>query len=213
MLHRYFHPLLFLAALFATVSAASGSKLYKWTDAQGRVHYSDKIPPDAAAREREVKSSQGMTVERVEAAKSREQLEAERRQREQEEAQRRAEEEAARKQAHADRTLLLTFSSTREIERARDDRVAAIDGQMALTRSRIETLQSQLEKTRQQAATAERTGRRAPQDLHNRAGDIERQISEAETFIQTRERERAAIAERFEADLARYKELKAAQDR
>lgn len=212
MPHRYFHALLFLIALFAAFSAASGSKLYKWTDAQGRVHYSDKIPPDAAAREREIKSSQGMTLERVEAAKSREQLEAERRQREQEEARRQAEEEAARKQAHADRTLLLTFSSTKEIERARDDRIAAIDGQITLTRSRIETLQNQLEKTRQQAATAERTGRGTPQELHNRARDIERQISEAETFIATRQRERAAIIERFEADLARYKELKAGQN-
>ena len=211
MQHRHFLAPLLLVVLFT--ATASGSKLYKWTDAQGRVHYSDRVPPDAAAQEREIKSSRGTTLERVEAAKSREQLEAEQRQREQEEARRKAEEEAARQQAHADRTLLLTFSSTKEIERARDDRIAAIDGQITLTRSHIETLQAQLDKTRQQAANAERTGRGAPQDLHNRARDIERQISEYQVFIQIRERERAAIAERFEADLTRYKELKAVQSR
>ena len=213
MHYKHVYAPFLLLAFILTISDADSSKLYKWTDAQGRVHYSDKVPPDAAAREREVKTKQGMTVERVEAAKSREQLAAEQRLREQEAARRKAEEEAAQKQAAADRTLLLTFSSTKEIERARDDRTAAIDGQITLTRSHIETLQSELEKVRQQAANVERTGHGTPQNLHNRARDIERQISNYETFIQAREQERAAIIRRFDADLARYQELKAGQAR
>src|SRR5699024_1433819 len=103
--------LLFLSLLLAAQpAAASGKQHYKWTDAQGQVHYSDRLPPDAAAREREVKSSRGITLKRVDASKTREQLDRERQLQEQEETRRRAEEDTRRKQAASDRTLLLTFS-------------------------------------------------------------------------------------------------------
>lgn len=185
----------------------AASKLYKWTDAQGQVHYSDRLPPDAAAREREVKSNRGITLERVDAAKTQAQLDQERQAREQEEARLRAESETQRKQAASDRTLLLTFSTTNEIERARDDRVAAVDGQIDLTRTRIENLQNKLQRTRQQAINAERTGR-DPQELHRRILDMEQQVSGYQDFIRSREQERAEIINQFNADLERYKELK-----
>lgn len=212
MSHR---PLSLLASLLILGSAGSafGSKLYKWTDDQGRVHYSDRIPPEAAAREREIKSDRGLTMVRVEAAKTREQLAAEQAEREREEARRRAEEEAARQQALADRNLLLTFTSTAQIERARDERVALINGQITLTQSSMEKLQEQLQKTREQAANAERTGRGKPEELHKRVRDLERQLAEHAAFVQKREQERAAIIARFDADLARFKELKAAEAR
>jgi hypothetical protein len=206
---RLYTALVVVAALLGAAPAAFGGKLYKWVDANGKVHYSDKIPPDAAAHEREIKSESGSTLGRVEAAKTKEQLEAERLAREQEEARRRAEEESARKQAAADRTLLLTFSSAADIERFRDDRVSAIDGQIRLTRERLEKLQANLEQTRRQAADAERTGRGKPAELHARVGDIERQIDDYNVFIAERQKERAAIISKFDADLARYKELTA----
>jgi hypothetical protein len=198
---------LLLLALLAAVPAAR-SALYKWTDDQGQVHYSDMVPPDAAAHEREVKSSRGITVNRVKAAKTREQLEAERAEREREDARRREEEQARRRQAAADRTLLLTFSNAAEIERARDDRVAAVNGQIALTRDRLERLDNQLKDARQQAAHAERTGRDNLTELHSRIGDLQRRIADYRTFINNREQERANIITKFDADLMRYKELK-----
>jgi|SRR5690625_4412699 len=198
----------FLSALLACHPALA-SKLYKWTDSQGQVHYSDRIPPDAAAHEREVKSSRGITLQRVDAAKTREQLDQEQRAREEEEARRQLESEAARKQAASDRTLLLTFSNTNEIERARDDRVAAIDGQISLTRMRIDNLQNKLQRARQQAVTAERSGRN-PSDLHKRILEMERQVQDYENFIANREQERTDIITQFNADLIRFKQLKAA---
>jgi hypothetical protein len=201
-----FSFLLFLG-VFLIAEPAAASRLYKWTDAQGQVHYSDRLPPDAAAREREVKSNRGLTLERVDAAKTRAQLDQEQQAREQEEARRQAESEIQRKQAASDRTLLLTFSTTDEIERARDDRVAAVDGQIGLTRTRIDNLQDKLQRTRQQAINAERTGRN-PQDLHQRILDMEQQVASYENFIKSREQERAEIISQFNADLSRYQELK-----
>lgn len=198
-----------LIALLAVPVAQA--KLYKWTDAQGRVHYSDKVPPEAVKQEREVKSKSGITVDKVDAAKSREQLEAERAAKAAEEERRRREEEVRRKQEAADRTLLLTFSNANEIVRARDDRVAAIDGQIGLTKDRLAKLDDQLQKARKRAADVERSGRGKPEEAYKRVTDLERQVDEYKTFVAKREAERAEVISKFNADLARYKELKGAE--
>ena len=53
---------LLLAMLIAATPAGAG--VYKWTDAQGRVHYSDDPPPEAKAQQIKVKinSIQGPAV-------------------------------------------------------------------------------------------------------------------------------------------------------
>lgn len=54
--------LLLLAVLVASLHAGAG--IYKWTDAQGHVHYSDDPPPEAKAQQVKVKinSIQGPAV-------------------------------------------------------------------------------------------------------------------------------------------------------
>jgi glutaredoxin len=54
--------LLLLAVLVGSLPAGAG--VYKWTDAQGRVHYSDDPPPEAKAQQIKVKinSIQGPAV-------------------------------------------------------------------------------------------------------------------------------------------------------
>lgn len=202
----------FLALAALILPSVALSKLYKWVDENGKVHYSDRVPPEAARLEREVKTETGVTVEKIDAAKSREQLEAERQAREQEEARRRAEEAAAREQAEKDRILLLTFSSLSEMERARNDRVAALNGRIRLTQSQLEKLQSQLDGAKRQAADAERSGRGTPADMHKRIQDLERQIADRNNLIRQTEAERDAIVERFDHDMARYQELMAKKD-
>lgn len=198
-------PLVVLAIISLLAAAPLQAKLYKWVDEAGNVHYSDKVPPQAADREREVKSEEtGITVDRVEAPPSRAELEAEAR-RQREAAARR---EAERRQAEQDRILLLTFSSVGEMERARDDRVTALESQARLTESRIGKLQAQLEQEKQRAAQAERAGR-SPQPHHQRIAGLERQIADLRQFIASNRAEQAEIRARFARDIARYKELKA----
>ena len=40
------------ASASASASAAAGAEIYRWTDAQGRVHYGDRVPEDAGRLER-----------------------------------------------------------------------------------------------------------------------------------------------------------------
>jgi glutaredoxin len=70
--------LLLIAMLVASTPAGAG--VYKWTDAQGRVHYSDNPPPEAKAQQVKVKinSIQGpavvSTVRDTPAAKAKEKV-------------------------------------------------------------------------------------------------------------------------------------------
>lgn len=204
MQHRHI-PIAALGLVLAlTCGSASADKLYKWVDQDGRVHYSDKVPPEAAAHGRELKSERGLTIQRVAPAKTPEQIEAERRAQAEEEARRAAE----AKQAEQDRILLMTFSSTAEIIRARDDRLAAIDARIRLTEENLRKLQTQLEQAQRQAVEQERSGSAALEATHKRIADLQRQVNEHQNFIAKRQQERAALEARFDADLARFKELK-----
>ena len=198
-------------ALTLTLSlpAAQANRLYKWVDADGKVHYSDKVPPEAAAREREIKSERGMTVDRVERSKTPEELAAERRRREAEEAEREAAAAAERASAERDRILLLTFTSVAEMERARDDRVTAVKGRIALAEQRATQLQGQLERARKEAAAAERSGRGNPAAIYARITQLQQEIEVNRAFIAESAAEQAEISARFAADITRFNELTA----
>ena len=66
--------LLVAAALAALASGVHAQgKLYKWTDASGKVHYTDKMPVEASGRASEELNKQGTVVRRTEAPLSAEQ--------------------------------------------------------------------------------------------------------------------------------------------
>ncbi|PWG63114.1 DUF4124 domain-containing protein [Sediminicurvatus halobius] len=191
-------------------STAVPAPTYKWVDDEGNVHYSDTLPPEEAQRrrEREVKSDTGITVERIEPPPTLEQMEALARQREAEAARDR---EAAA-QAERDRNLLLTFQSVAEMEEARDERLQAIDGQIALTRSRIDTLETRLERRREEVIRLERSGGSDPTPLYEEIGQLEARIAENRAFVERQRAEQARIRAQFARDMARFRELTRTSD-
>ena len=70
----------FLLLVLLVASTPAGAGVYKWTDAQGRVHYSDSPPPEAKAQQVKVRinSIQGpavvSTVRDTPAAKAKEKV-------------------------------------------------------------------------------------------------------------------------------------------
>ena len=52
--------------VFLLIGFSVEAKLYKWTDENGKVHYSDKMPPDQIKNAHEKLSDQGLVKEKVE---------------------------------------------------------------------------------------------------------------------------------------------------
>ncbi|BAZ95387.1 hypothetical protein TspCOW1_27660 [Thiohalobacter sp. COW1] len=201
---------LLLALMLALLPLQSESaRLYKWVDEQGNVHYGDKVPPEYSRQERKVLNDQGVQVDTLEAAKTPEQIAEERRL---EEIRREEERKAARQRAH-DRMLLSTFTTEDDMIMTRDGKIAAIDSVIRITRGRIDKLEQEIEQDTRRAANLERAGRAVPKDLDERIAGNRERIQRYEDFIESKQAEQEAIRRQFEADIRRFRELRAMQDK
>jgi cell division septation protein DedD len=177
------------------------AQMYRWTDQDGRVHYSDSPPPETERRELRVLDERGLTVRELDRPRTREEIEEARRQ-EALEAQHREEQEARERR---DRILRQSFGSERELIAARDDRVTIVDGSLDITDEKIRRLEEQVARLQQRR---ERSG--SPNELDEDIAGLERQLRVQRRFRDERLEERQRIIDQFDADLERLRELKAA---
>lgn len=196
-----------IAAAVALVEAAAAAgpadsppgadhALYRWTDAQGHVHYSDRVPPDAAPRAHAQIDAKGRTRRSVEGERSAAEIAGEA-QRKQAEAQ----------QAKYDSTLLQSYASSAELRAAREEQL------QALTARRAAAAKASADNL---AAVAELRSRDAAADGPEAAAKLAQQIDSfsaaAKQAADTRDQldaESKTTATRFDADLRRYEELRA----
>ncbi len=206
MLMEYRKTLKFtlLLALFSPMTNADAGRLYRWVDNQGHVHYGDKIPPKYIKREHVQLDKHGVAIKRVEAAKTRAQIE-----REAELARLRAEKQRLiEEQRAADRVLLRTFRNEDDILMARDGKIAAIDVIIQVTRGNIRRFKVKLTEMQQKAANLERAGERASPQFLQEIESTRRSLSHAYATILQKEKDKDRIRAEFAQDLKRFRELK-----
>lgn len=194
-----------LAGVLGVPPVDAQSRLYKWVDDDGNVHYSDSVPPEEARqrREREVKSESGTTRDVIQPPPTREELSA----REQARLEAERAERLRREQAQADRNLLLTFDSVEHMERARDGRLTALDGQVGLLRQRLRTQEERLERARREAARQERVEGGDPEPYYRRIEQLEQRRAQSERAISDKHAEKDAIRAEFARDIKRFRNL------
>lgn len=195
--------------VFAAKDVKKVGNLYKWTDKDGQVHYSDAPPPEAAKAHREVLNDQGVPVKQLDAQKTPEQLAAEKKAAEaakQAEARRTA-------QQQEDRNLLAVYNSVDDIKKVRDARLAAIDSQIRVIEGNISSVQDRavdLEKRVNQFASQDK---RVPPQLQENLDNAKSELLSQQKSLLARKQERKDIESQFAADIDRFKELKAAQEK
>jgi hypothetical protein len=196
-----------LAVLLANAASAQQSpadqkKVYRWTDEKGVVHYGDRIPPEYSRGETAVLNNQGVTVGVRPAQKTPEQLERETAQR-----------EIREKEQQRDSFLLTTYTSIRDIEQLRDQRLQQMADSRKSIEAYVESLQGRLLSLHERVQVFRPyndapTARRMPDEL---AQDLVRTMKEvAAQRAQMAERmaEERALREQFQVDIDRYKFLK-----
>lgn len=196
----------FIAALVLGGSAEAG-KVYKWVDKDGNVHYTNTPPPEASQTEREVLDESGRVTETLAAPKTPEEIEAERRR----QAEAAEQERLAKEQAARDQMLLQTYTSVEEMKMARDGRIAALDAQVNVVSGTISALETQLAELEQQAANVRNAGNPVPEQLQARIEKTRDELLENQKFLIARQQEQEQIREKFNADIARFRELKGEQ--
>ncbi|HEX5339694.1 MAG TPA: DUF4124 domain-containing protein [Gammaproteobacteria bacterium] len=208
--------ILLLSALLAAVSVsafASGpkTKLYKWTDEKGVVHYGSSIPPQYSKQQREVLNAQGQVVQTLAAQKTPEQVAKEQQEKAAADAKaQQAAEQVAAQRAH-DQVLLDTYTSTEDMDRDRNSRLGAVDSQINVTNTSIAGLQRSLADYQSQADARSKAHKPVPDALQQKLDDTREQLATNQKLLLAQQQKKQAIRARFEADIARFKDLKAQQ--
>lgn len=194
-----------LVALVAFVSGRAHAALYKWTDARGEVHYSDKLPVEAVNGATTQLNRQGVTVHKTEAARPLAQQPVAHT--ESEEQKLREAERARVLAARRDRALIESYASEAEIDLAKSRAVATIDGQVRSAYAYV----AQMAKRRQELEDKKPTyaPRPVPGSLVREIETIDAEVGRQNEFIAAKEKEAAGVAARYEADKQRFRELRA----
>lgn len=194
--------LLSVAGTLAHSAGNSNGVAYRWVDENGVVHYGDRLPPQYAKKESSILNKQGVEVGRTEAQRSPEQIA---------EDQKRA--DAVLRQKQHDAFLLTTYTSVRDIEALRDERLGQISGQRRAAELYVEGLHSRLSnlqsRARNFAPYSDKAGaRRMPDDL---AEDLVRTMNEMKAqknALVAKDAEETALRKEFQSDIERYRELR-----
>lgn len=192
---------LVLFAALAHGQEKPAQRSFKWTDSKGVVHYSDRIPAEFAPAQTSELNSQGVEVRQSPA-----QLSAT-------EARSAEEREAAlaRERQH-DQFLLATYTSVRDIEQLRDERVSLVDAQIVAARGFLSAAETRM-KALQQRANAfspysqAPTARRMPDPL---AEEIVRTLNEERAqrdVMLQKQQEKERLRSAFQSDIDRYQML------
>ncbi len=201
-MNKAIFPLVLAVAWLAAGPANAAIKC--WTNNEGVRECGNVVPPEYAQQGHEEYNRRGIVVEEKERAKTDEELAEERRI-----AEEKAAAEKARQEAEAaDRVLLATFSSVDDLELARDGRLTAIDSQIRLTENQIEKLEDNLASIIQSAADLERQGRTPPDTIKDDISSVREQIARKQRYIADKQLEKETVRASFDADIARFRELK-----
>jgi len=196
------HCLFAIPVIFLSGSALA-DRAYKWIDEEGTVQYTNRLPPEAAQTERKELNDQGRVVkvykapltpqEKAEVARLAE-LEAKKKER-------------AEKRAIHDRSLLATYSSKEDMQKAQENKISMVQGLVQLTHSRIRSMQERLLALTEEAASYERSGKELPFTLQHQIKNLRDQITHNKEFSLDKQAEIEEIRKQFTFDQKRFEEL------
>lgn len=186
------------------IMAAGGARMKCWVNHEGIRECGDMVPPEYIQQGYMEIDKEGIVRDVKERAKTPEEL-AEARRLAALEAKKQREKE---KQQTRNRVLLQTFSSVRDIERARDDRVSALEAAIKMAGVRSENIRLKLNDHIKRAADSQRMGKTPARTLLEDIEALRGQIENNVRFIAEKRIEQEQIRQAHALDIERYKRLK-----
>ena len=205
------------AALFvftlAFCIAASGASVtkdkrnrYKWSDAQGNVHYDDALPPEAVQFGYDVVNDQGIVVKHVDRPKTADELKADKETADKTAAAKRV----ADAQAKNDQQLLAAYPSEHDLVAAQHAQIDMLDQSVHATEVSLQNQEKSLSDMLSHAADLDRTGKPVPATLQQQIDSLRITVEKQKAYIANRQAEKDASEKRFETELAHYRDVQAA---
>ena len=111
-------------------------------------------------------------------------------------------------EAWYDRMLLGTFLSVKDLEDARDSQISFIDSSIRIAEHKLSDLRKALDKLDRDAEILEEQGKEPPKWIAKRKRSTIEKIKVLEDRLAKKEQQKQATAERFAADIERFRRLK-----
>ena len=184
--------------------AQAQRKLYRWTDKDGKIHYTDSLPAEAVKDKQEELNSQGIAIKTIERERTAEEQAAWEAEQAERETLRRAEEEKAK----MDSVLTSSYPAESDLRRAYRERFDLIEQSLESARVGIRSQEKSLAELLAHAADLERNGKPVPAQIKDSITRARSQVADQRGYLERRETERTALHAEFDQLLARYRELK-----
>ncbi|BCR26806.1 DUF4124 domain-containing protein [Aquipseudomonas alcaligenes] len=177
-----------------SVQASFAAEFYRYVNDKG-VTVLDRlgVPPEYIEKGYQVVDDQGRVVREIPPAPSKE------------ERQRQLEEKAKVK---SDIQLLRIYSEPADVDRARDRKLAELDGVIGVAHGNLSSLRTQQANLQAKAAEYERSGRQVPEHLLVQIDNLKAEQAGVEQDIQRYQQSRKEAEASFAADRARLVELR-----
>lgn len=182
---------LLLGLLLPVVAGAT--ELYRYVDDKGTTVLSRQgVPPEHISKGYEVLNDQGRVVKVIPPAPSAEEMK---------------HILAERARASSDAQLLRLYSTPDDVERARERKLAELDGLIGVARGNLQSVHTLQSNLQSQAADHERAGRAVPAHLLAQIDNQKAEQARLKGGILRYQAARKEADSSFNADLARLKEL------
>ncbi|MBS0558109.1 MAG: DUF4124 domain-containing protein [Proteobacteria bacterium] len=198
-----------LALLLLTLAAANALAAdktrdrYRWTDAQGVVHFDDVLSDAAIQAGYDVVNGNGMRLRHVARPMTAEEAKAE----EKIQAQKKAADKVAADQARDDAQLLAAYPTEQMLSEAHQAQLAMIDQYIQATQISLQSQEKSLTDNLTHAADLERTGKPVPANLRAQIESLRANIEKQKAYIVAKQQEKVDNAAKFDAELAHYRQI------
>ena len=187
--------LVLLLAAIASQAAAQNTRVYKWLDENGNIHYSDRLPSDPNAVQREVLNRDGVRIRQLDIARLTPAAAAQR--------------QEVLRNAQRDVALTVSFDTEDDLRHVHEERLSLIRSGLEIARTNTQRLEDALAAHEAHAASLQASGKPLPIKVQENIEQARRMLAEqqAETHkLEQRYNETLAMQN---AELSRYRELAA----
>jgi len=188
-----------IVALLLSVGAAQAA-MYRWVDANGRVHSTDTLPTKSQKSGGAEMNKQGQVIRRTQSQTERK-AEAER------QAEQKRIQQEQQKRGQLDRALTQTYTTEAEIDLARDR--ALEHHRLAITGAEIrgKAVEANVAELKARIANIEKAGRPVSPNLKEQLDQASRESLDIKRTILNNEEAMLQVREKYAADKARFREL------
>lgn len=194
--------LLLMMTQSAWAKSESGRVFYRYQDAAGVTVINHQIPPEYAQKGYEIVTGRGDVIRAVAPAPSGAEAT-----RQELERQRQAELDAQ------DAELRRRYSTVRDIEAAKQRKLAQVNGSIAILQGNLRNLKQQIAHQHAQAAKNERMGVAVPPTLLTSLASLEEELKVNEQNMAERKLQYRRIEDKYNRDIERFKVIEPAAAR